>query len=119
MVAFLVAMLIAVAGISTLIQADSFKYYKSTYNKLQDGSLVLDYVYDGLYYFCTPENKHKYSANIVIFTNSDGTLKDIKVGPWNYIHGGALSWMSPYSLYWLFKYKDWFEKNKAEFVYLK
>lgn len=119
MAAFLVAMLIALVvlvGVCTIVQAGSFKYYKSTYDKLQDGSLVLDYKYGGLYYFCTPGNVDKYSSDIVIFTKPDGTLKDIKVGPWDYIFGDLLSWLSPYSLYWWFEYKNWFKKTKKSLI---
>jgi len=103
----------------SMAQVSSFKYYKSTYDRLVDGKAMFDYSYGGLYYFCDPNNKGQYVGEIVIFTNTDGSFKDIKVGPWDYIHGGALSWMSPYSLYWWFKYKDWFEKNKERLDTLK
>jgi hypothetical protein len=118
MVEILVGMLIVLAIVVssvTLAQVSSFKYYKSTYDKLQDGSLVLDYVFDGSYYFSTPDKVGKYSIGAVVFTKSDGTLEDIQVGPWDYIFGDLKSYLSPYSLYWLIKYKNWFEKNKEKF----
>ena len=96
----------------TMAQFGSFKYYKSTYDSLVNGTAILDYKYGGLYYFCDPNEKGQYSSEIVIFTHNDGTLKDVKVGPWDYIHGGLLAYMSPYSYHWLVKYRDWFEKNK-------
>jgi hypothetical protein len=103
----------------SIAQVGSFGYYKSTYDSLVNGTAVFDYQYGGLYYFCDPNEKGRYTSEIVIFTNGDGTLKDIKVGPCDYIHGGALSYLSPYTLYWWFKYRDWFEKNKERFVTLK
>lgn len=118
MATFLVAMLIVLAivlGVTTVVNASSFKYYKSTYDKLQDGSLVFDYTYGGLYFFCTPDKVGKHSSDVIVFTKTDGTIRDIKVGPWDYIFGDLLSWLSPYSLYWWFEYKNWFEKNKEKF----
>lgn len=118
MVTFLAVMLMVLAvmvGIYTIVQASSFKYYKSTYDKLRDGSLVLDYVSGGLYFFCTPDKVGKYSSDVVIFTRFDNTFGEVKVGPYDYIFGDLLSWLSPYSLLWWFEYKDWFEKNKEKF----
>jgi hypothetical protein len=118
MITFLVAMLIALAvlvSICTVVQASSFKYYKSTFDKLRDGSLVLDYVSGGLYFFCAPDKVGKYSSDVVVFTRFDNTFGDVKVGPYDYIFGDLLSWLSPYSLLWWFEYKDWFEKNKEKF----
>lgn len=114
MICFLVILGVLWA-VGSLVQVDCFSYYGKTYNRLVNGTVVLDYSFGRQYYFCNPSDKGKYSSDIVVFTNPDGTLKDVKVGPWKYIHGGLLSYMSPYTLYWLFKYKNWFEENKAEF----
>ena len=102
----------------SISQISSFSYYKTVYERLTTGTAVFDYEYGGLYYFCNPTDKGNYVSEIVIFT-SGGKFQDVKVGPWEYIHGGVLAWMSPYSLYWWFKYKDWFEKNKDKFVTLR
>lgn len=99
----------------TIAQMSSFTHYSDTYKRLVDGTAVFDYEYEGLYYFCNPTDKGSYVSEIVVFT-SGSKFSDIKVGPWEYIHGGLLAWISPYSLYWWFKYKDWFEKNKENFV---
>jgi hypothetical protein len=101
--------------VGTLAQMESFKYYSDTYEKLDNGTVVFDYEHQGLYYFCTPPEKGNYLSKFIIFT-SGGRFSDVKVGPWDYLHGDVLIWISPYSLYWWFKYKDWFEKNKDKFV---
>lgn len=119
MIITLLILILVLCGIGSLVQIDSFKYYKLTYDSLVNGTVMFDYSYGGLYYFCEPSNKDQYGSEIVIFTNTEGKFRDVKVGPWEYIHGGLLSWMSPYSLYWWFKYRDWFEKNKKSFDTLK
>lgn len=105
--------------IGSIVQIDCFSYYEKTYNRLVNETAVFDYVSGRLYFFCNPSDKGNYASDIVIFTNSDGTLDDVKVGPMKYIHGGLLAWMSPYSLYWFYKYKTWFEQNKDKFDSIK
>lgn len=99
----------------TVVQVSSFSFYSKTYNRLVSGEVVFDYTYGGLYYFCEPNGIGRHSSDIVFFIKSDGSLSDVKIAPSDYIHGGFLSYISPYSLYWWFKYKDWFEKNKEKF----
>lgn len=117
MILLIILGVIWIAG--TIASFSSFKYYKSTYQKLVNGNVVFNYKSSGLYWFCEPSNKDKYIDDVVFFTHLDGTISDIKVGDGEYIHGGVLSYMSPYSLYWLFKYKNWFKENKAKFDSIK
>lgn len=104
---------------SSLIQVDCYSYYKSTYHNLTNGNLVFDYQYGGLYYFCNPNEKGKHKHEVIIFTNDNKTFRSVKVGPYKYIHGGLLTWVSPYTLYYHIQYRIWFEKNKERFDSLK
>lgn len=36
---------------------------------------------------------------------------DFKIGKDTYIHKNFVTWGDPYSLYWYFRYRDWFEQN--------
>lgn len=112
---FLLVVLLVVWTIGSIIQMDCFLYYEETYNKLVNGTAVFDYHYGKHYYFCNPSNKGKFTSDIIVFVDKNGNFQDVKVGPWNYIHGGVLTYISPYTLYWWFKYKDWFEKNRERF----
>lgn len=105
--------------IGSIVQIDCFSYYEKTYNRLVNETAVFDYHYGKHYHFCNPSNKGKFTSDIIVFVDNKGNFQDVKVGPWDYIHGGLLAWMSPYTLYWFYKYKTWFEQNKDKFDSIK
>lgn len=86
---------------STMVLVNDFKYYKRIYNTLpnrkfyRNGDQVYSYSYgekdDGFVWF-TDDNHFKLS---------DG----------HYIHNAEFTFLSPYSWYWLVKYRKWFKEN--------
>ena len=95
----LLAIISLFAGIITY-QKD-FKYYKPIYKTLPNRQFVRNYeqVYshDGFVWFTDNNDFCLYSNNNI----------------WSYVSlfGGFITFTSPYSYYWLRKYRKWFKEN--------
>lgn len=87
--------------ISSVVLIDDYKYYSRTYKELPKMKFYINgpHIYNSKY--------GEPRGEFVWFVESN----DFKVGPWNYVHNNLMTYLSPYSLYWLIKYKNWFKKN--------
>lgn len=86
------------ASMITLMR--DYKYYKRTYDELPN--LRFREAYNSLYNQVISEN-----GNVIWFANKN----DFKIGPSNYIHNTFITYFNPYTLYWFYKYKKWFNTN--------
>lgn len=86
------------ASIMTLM--GDYKYYKKTYKELPN--LIFTKAHDSLYNQVTSQNR-----NVIWFANKN----DFKIGPFNYIHNSFITYLNPYTLYWFYRYKKWFNKH--------
>ena len=81
---------------STLVLFRNYPYYKKVYNELNKYEFIInnDLVYTKNYSFIwfIKDNDFKLTNNI-------------------YLNSSIVTYFNPYSLYWLIKYKSWFNKN--------
>jgi len=107
--------------------SSSYKYYKSSYNKLVNKDFIFEYKLDiqgieSIYNFIdkekgTPTFVRNDEEHILIFIKeNDGISIKLNGGKSEYIHNGSLTYLDPYTLYWYIKFKKWFNENKKDFT---
>lgn len=93
--------LLILITICTLVLSQDFKYYKSTYKILLEGNFKIDYSF--------PEQLKL--SNGFIWFRYDNTFKLSKD---HYLFNAIFTYFSPYSLYWLIKYKKLMKEKFAK-----
>jgi len=105
----------------------SYKYYKPSYEKLVNKDFIFEYRtnlegLNDIYTFTDKEKEttllsHDDDYNILIFIKeNDGISIKLNGGDMEYIHNGSLTYFDPYTLYWYFKFKLWFNENRKDFT---
>lgn len=81
---------------STLVLFVNYPYYKKIYNQLSNYEFIIgeDIVYtkNRSFIWFIKDNDFKLTNNV-------------------YLYSSFVTYFDPYSLYWLIKYKNWFNKN--------
>lgn len=92
-----------------------YSYYKKTYDALVSGEYVYSWSGHNQFYFIHKNETDIFSGNgIIFFDNPD--KRDIKLlGYLNYIHGGTLTYMDPYTWFWSKKIWKWYDSNSQSF----
>ena len=90
---------------STAVLYSNWKYYKSTFNTLKVENF--EKVTDGY------SQVRSRDGQIIWFTNDNS----FKLKKNIYIHNHIPTYFDPYSLYWLIKYKKWFNTNCKHLTY--
>jgi len=87
---------------STIELSSDFKYYKSVYKTLDVENF--NHAFNKKY-----NQIHSKDYSITWFANKDTFLLSEREGV--YLRNNFFTYLSPYSCYWYFKYKRWFNKN--------
>lgn len=86
---------------STLVLFRNYPYYKKVYNELNKYEFIIDddlvYTRDRHFVWFIKDNDFKLTKNV-------------------YLHSFFVTYCDPYSLYWLIKYKNWFNKNVKSLI---
>lgn len=90
--------IVILSSILTLIP--DYKYYNKTYKELPN--LIFKEASCSRYNYVASKD-HK----VIWFANEDS----FKLTNIHYIHNSFYTYLNPYSLYWLIKYKKWFKQN--------
>ena len=86
---------------SILVLFVNYPYYKKIYNELNKYEFIIDddlvYTKDFSFVWFIKDNDFKLTDNV-------------------YLHSFFVTYCDPYSLYWLIKYKNWFNKNVKSLI---
>lgn len=116
---------VALATIATLVNMSDYKSYKPTYESLINGEYVFYLCSNtesmGTIYFFLPKGKQLLSDSdetqrIVFLLNKFEKPNSIILLGRKHISRRFILTIDPYTMYWNYKFWNWFNKNKSNFV---
>jgi len=88
---------------SVILLIPDYRYYKKVYKNLKSMTFYLNI--DQVYGCSYRDYRERYEFIWFLDTNS------FKLGRNHYLHNVFYTYLDPYALYWLLKYKRWVKKN--------
>lgn len=100
----IVSLILVFSLASVLTLLPNYIFYKKIYNELENTKFYL-------------LGKEIITSNNILNINKPNSIeyflneKHIKLRDSVYLHSGWLTFLDPYSYYWLLKYRKWFKEN--------